>query len=77
MHKNRRATEDSVERSQEFALSEVKARLTELVKGFMGPVFELFEFCEFPDEVYSRIVDGFVKDAGAELSTESGLNDPS
>lgn len=63
---NRRATEDAVEATQVFGLNEVDSKLVELVKGFLAPVFEVFDFCEFKDQIYSQIVDGFVKDVGAD-----------
>ncbi len=68
MPENRRATEDVIEVTQGFGVNEVDSKLADLVKGFLEPVFEVFGFSEFKDQIYSQIVDGFVKSVIAERS---------
>jgi hypothetical protein len=41
-------------------LSSIDGRLVELVKEVCAPLFLLFDFSEFSDEIYGQIVNGFV-----------------
>jgi len=66
LFEGRRATEDAIEVTQVFRLSEVDSKLADLVKGFLAPLFEVFNFCEFTDQIYTQIVDAFVKGVGAD-----------
>jgi nucleoside 2-deoxyribosyltransferase len=68
VHPRSAASGDLIETSQTFSLSEVEARLVDIVKAFTAPIFEIFEFSEFHDDIYTQIVDGFMKDMQAERS---------
>ncbi len=57
------ALENEVEQTQSFKLSAVETELTQLVKGFLAPLFELFNYCKFDDTVYGDIINEFVKRA--------------
>jgi len=54
------AIENEIERIQLFQLAAVDADLMTIVKGYVAPLFELFEFCTFEDQVYSSVLNKFV-----------------
>jgi hypothetical protein len=59
------ASENEAEQTQTFRLVQVETELVQLVKGFLEPLFELFDFSIFDDQVYISIVDDFVKRAAS------------
>jgi hypothetical protein len=52
--------EDELTSEFSVALSEIEARLVELVKAICEPLFMLFDFFQVPDDNYSNSVDNFV-----------------
>jgi hypothetical protein len=44
-----------------FRLSDVETEIVDLVKKLCEPLFVIFDFASFPDEVYRQIVSDFVK----------------
>lgn len=52
---------ETSEATIEFALGDLDADLTVLVKTVLAPLFELFDFFQLGDEVYEDIVDRFVR----------------
>jgi hypothetical protein len=54
------AAENEAEQAQTFTLAQIESELVNLVKGFLAPFFELFDFATFDDLVYGSIVDEFV-----------------
>jgi hypothetical protein len=57
------ATENEAEEAQTFTLAQIESELVNLVKGFLAPFFELFDFTKFDDRVYGSIIDDFVRRA--------------
>jgi hypothetical protein len=60
MFRNPATEEDELEILHQFRLYEIESRLVEFVKIFTSPLFMLFDFYEFADEVYNNIVNQFV-----------------
>jgi predicted Holliday junction resolvase-like endonuclease len=59
------ATENEAEEAQTFTLAQIEADLVNLVKEFLAPFFQLFDFTTFDDRVYGSIIDDFVRRAAA------------
>jgi hypothetical protein len=57
------ATENEAEHVQTFTLAQIESELVDLVKGFLAPFFELFDFTTFDDQVYESIIEEFVRRA--------------
>jgi hypothetical protein len=60
LFENSIAVENETEQTQSFRLVEVESDLVPLVKRFVTPLFELFDFCSFSDDVYTSVIDRFV-----------------
>lgn len=58
------ALESEAEQTQSFRIIEVESNLLRLVKKFVAPLFELFDFCTFTDNVYNSVIDRFVARMG-------------
>ena len=57
---DRESVEDRIETRVQTTLEGIETELTTLVKTFITPLFELFDYFELSDKVLSDIVDGFV-----------------
>jgi hypothetical protein len=62
---DRKSIEERIETRLTVPLSRIESDLTDVVKVFTRPLFELFDFFELNDSVLSEIVDGFVADVRA------------
>lgn len=62
---DRKSIEERIETRLTVPLSRVEPDLTDVVKVFTKPLFELFDFFDLSDSVLSEIVDGFVADVNA------------
>lgn len=60
MSMDRKSAEDRVETRVQTTLEGIETELTALVKTFITPLFELFDYFVLSDKVLSDIVDGFV-----------------
>ncbi len=58
--RERSTTEQEVLTSASFTLHQVEDSLAAIVQSLLAPVFHLYEFCEFADEVYADIVTSFL-----------------
>lgn len=58
---DRTTTEPEAVTTTTFTLREADESLVEIVKGLLSPLFHLYEFCEFADEVYEDIVTKFAE----------------
>jgi hypothetical protein len=58
---NPTSAENEIDQTRSFRLSEVEPNLVRLVEGFVGPLFELFDFCRFDEKVVTSVVDAFVE----------------
>lgn len=59
----RRSTcaEEEIETLSQVALQDIEPSIVDLVKEFASPLFMLFEFQEFGDDVYNQIVKEYIK----------------
>lgn len=60
VHPGQRSAIDESTVELEFRLGQIESELVDLVKRIAVPLFELFDFCIFADEVYEDIVNRFV-----------------
>jgi hypothetical protein len=58
--RTRTCAEDDVETVSRVSLRHIEPNIVDLVKQYARPLFILFEFHEFPDDVYAQIVTAFV-----------------
>jgi hypothetical protein len=58
----RKSAEDRIETRVQTTLEGIETELTELVRAFVAPLFEMFDYFVLSDKVLSDIVDGFVAD---------------
>jgi len=56
----RTTIEQEIESTQVMLLGDIETKLVALVKGFLAPLFQVFDFFEVSDPTYEQIVNDFV-----------------
>jgi hypothetical protein len=57
---DRTTIEHEIESTQVMLLGDIETKLVLLVKGFLAPLFQVFDFVEVGDPIYAQMVNDFV-----------------
>ena len=57
---DRTTIEHEIESTQVMLLGDVETKLVSLIKGFLAPLFQVFDFFEVADPTYEQVFNDFV-----------------